>query len=359
MKSGNTDRSGGIPLYYHPGFSEYDFGPGHPFRGKRFTDFMTAMENDFPEIYSSFSIDTPEPASEEMILRAHRRAYYERLLALEREGGFLTVDTSVLPGSIGAAAMISGASTAAVRSAVENGVSVTFGGLHHAGSDYGGGFCLINDVAVAAMDLLDRGFDRIVILDTDAHQGNGTMDIFYRDPRVLFISIHQDPGTLFPGRGFVDETGSGDGEGFTVNIPVPPLSGIAVFRKAMDEVVYPLIESYNPEIIIRNGGSDPLESDILTNLGLKPDDLRELIGDIHNRAAELGIPIADLFLSGYGPRVTEGWLMIAAGVTGKPARIEIPEQPSGRGADGSYNLMETERTISRLKSLIEPYWGPL
>jgi len=320
---------------------------------------MNTLENSFPEIYSRFEIRTPEPAPEEMILRAHHRSYYEKLLKLEKRGGHLTIDTTVMPGSIRAAAMISGASLAAVRAASEKGTAVTFGGLHHAGYDYGGGFCLINDVAVAAADLLETGFSRILILDTDAHQGNGTMDIFYDEPRVLFVSLHQDPRTLFPGRGFTGEIGTGEGTGYTVNIPLPPLSGKDIFRKAMREIVYPLMEKYEPEIIIRNGGSDPLGTDTLTNLNLDPDGLRELVQGIHSRARRMDIPVADLFLSGYGPRVTEGWLMIAAGITGMEADIDIPEPASHSPDRGTYNLGAMERSIRELKSNIEPYWGSL
>ncbi|MBD3424811.1 MAG: hypothetical protein GF417_10265 [Candidatus Latescibacteria bacterium] len=354
-----TERTARIPLYYHPDFAGYDFGPGHPFRGERFTSFMESLRKGFPEVYSRFEILTPEPASEEMILRAHQSSYYQRLLALEERSGRLTLDTMVLPGSIKGAAMIAGASVAAVRAAAEGGVAVTFGGLHHAGSDYGGGFCLVNDVAVAAMDLLDRGFSRIAILDTDAHQGNGTMDIFYRDPRVLFISLHQNPRTLFPGVGFTDETGAGEGAGYTVNIPLPPLSDITVFRRAVNEVVFPLLEMYQPEMIIRNGGSDPLVSDTLTNLGLDLEGLRELIHSIHSHSRKMGVPVADLFLSGYGPHVTEGWLVITSGITGDQIKTSIPGSSPPPDARIEFNTGVIDQTISELKSAIEPYWGSL
>ncbi len=354
-----AEKSPRIPLYYHPDFAGYDFGPGHPFRGKRFTGFMEALRNRFPGIYSRFEILPPEPASEEMILRAHDSSYYSRLLQLEKRGGRLTLDTVVLPGSIRAAAMISGASLAAVQAAAEGGAAVSFGGLHHAGRNYGGGFCLINDVAVAAYELLEKGFSRVLILDTDAHQGNGTMDIFYNDPRILFISLHQDPATLFPGVGFPGETGSGPGAGYTVNIPLPPLSDISVYRKAMNELVFPLIESFEPEILIRNGGSDPLQTDTLTGLGLDPAGLREIIESIHTSCREAGIPVADLFLSGYGPHVTEGWLMIAAGITGEPAEVSIPGALSPSEDRKNFNLEVIEDTIGKVKSNIEPYWGSI
>ena len=197
--------------------------------------------------------------------------------------------------------------------AAHGGFAMGFGGLHHAGRGFGEGFCIFNDVAVAAAALLRDGMERIAVLDTDAHQGNGTMDIFYEDPRVLFVSIHQDPRTLYPGVGFITELGRGAGEGRTVNLPMPMLADGSLYDLAMREIVYPLLDEFRPQAIIRNGGSDPLYTDTLTNLGLDVEQLSGLIRDIARYARRGGIPLVDLFLSGYGPYVSEGWLAIVRG----------------------------------------------
>src|SRR5437660_9757672 len=111
------------------------------------------------------------------------------------------------------------------------------------------GFCLFNNVAVAARFALDvRGLDRVMIVDWDVHHGNGTNDIFHADPRVLFFSIHQSP--LWPGTGPASDIGSGDGLGFTVNLPVPPASDDRVFRSLVDHVVAPLARSFRPRLIL-------------------------------------------------------------------------------------------------------------
>jgi len=347
-----------IPLVYHSSYESYDFGETHPFRGDRFGRFITDLKFKYPDIYSRFEIIEPVPAKEEDILMVHNGSYYSKLLRLEKTGGYLTLDTSVQPGSMEAARMICGGSIAAVRLASERGLALGFGGLHHAGPDYGGGFCLLNGVAVSAAYLKRMGFGKILILDTDAHQGNGTMDIFYEDPSVLFISLHQDPRTLFPGVGFTGQIGSGDGEGFTVNIPLPPLSGIDIYRQVLREIVFPLAERFDPEMIIRNGGSDPLQTDDLTNLGLDPAGLTELTGSISEFSLKEGIPITELFLSGYGKYVTEGWFTILSGILNEPIEIDIAETwPSPSGDRKRFNLDMVSETISDLKSRLEPYWG--
>ena len=346
-----------IPFYYHPDFSGYDFGANHPFRGERFTAFMQALESRFPEAYKILEIRTPKTVDDATLELVHAHTYVQRVKALEKRRGFLSLDTQLLPGSVDAAKLIVGASVAAAQAAVESGLAIGFGGLHHAGPDYGEGFCIFNDVAIAAAVLLDRGLERIVILDTDAHQGNGTMDIFYSDPRVLFISLHQDPRTLYPGRGFPGEIGSGDGEGYTINIPMPPLSVGALYDEAMREIVTPLIDEFEPEFIIRNGGGDPLYTDVLTNLGLDLDGLTGLTRLITEDAKRRKIPLLDLFLSGYGPYVTEGWLAIMRGILNVEMHLELPENRIFISEEKLERMTrDLRKTIGELKENLGPYW---
>jgi acetoin utilization protein AcuC len=346
-----------VPFYYHPDFSGYDFGANHPFRGERFAAFMQALESRFPEAYGMLDIRTPAAADDQTLELAHSHVYVQRVKALEKRRGFLSLDTQLLPGSVDAARLIAGASVAAARAALESGLAIGFGGLHHAGPDYGEGFCIFNDVAVAASVLLGQGLERIVILDTDAHQGNGTMDIFYSDPRVLFISLHQDPRTLYPGRGFVGEIGSGDGTGYTVNIPMPPLSVGALYDEAMREIVLPLIDEFDPEFIIRNGGSDPLYTDVLTNLGLDLDSLSALNRQVSEEARSRNIPLLDLFLSGYGPYVTEGWLAIVRGILQVDMQLEIPENRIIISDEKLERMThDMRRTLEELKRNLGAYW---
>ena len=347
----------GIPLFYHPDFASYDFGPSHPFQGSRFTRFMKELEERFPAVYGRFDIMQAERAGNDLLELVHKRSYIDRVVALEKRRGYLSVDTQLLPGSTDAARLIVGASVAAAKEALRTGLAMGFGGLHHAGPDYGEGFCIFNDVAVAAAALLREGKERILILDTDAHQGNGTMDIFIEEPRVLFISIHQDPRTLYPGRGFADEIGEGAGAGFTVNIPMPVLAGGAMYDLALDEIVFPLVDAFGPEVIIRNGGSDPLYTDTLTNLGLTLDDLSRLMRRIAEKAKGANIPLVDLFLSGYGSYVTEGWLAIVRGTLGESFELSLPEQMKFIPPEERARIERVTRAmLEYLKANLRPYW---
>jgi len=346
-----------VPFYYHPDFAGYDFGANHPFRGERFSSFMRTLETRFPDAYAMLDIRTPEAADDRTLELVHAHTYVQRVKALEKRRGFLSLDTQLLPGSVDAAKLIVGASAAAAEAALESGLAAGFGGLHHAGPDYGEGFCIFNDIAAAAAVLLGRGLERVMILDTDAHQGNGTMDIFYSDPRVLFISLHQDPRTLYPGRGFTNETGTGAGAGYTVNIPMPPLSTEPLYDEAMRKIVLPLIDEFEPECIIRNGGSDPLYTDVLTNLGLDLDSLSALNRFVAVEARSRDIPLLDLFLSGYGPYVTEGWLAIVRGILGIEMELEIPENRIIISDEKLERMTrDLRRTIEELEANLGPYW---
>jgi acetoin utilization protein AcuC len=351
-------KSARIPFFYHPEFARYDFGATHPFRGERFPRFMEELETRFPRLYEKLDFRTPERSGNDLLLLAHTQSYIDRVEALEKRRGFLSLDTQLLPGSVDAARLIVGSSAAAAVAALGEGMAISFGGLHHAGPDYGEGFCIFNDVAVAAKILLEEKISRVMILDTDAHQGNGTMDIFYEEPRVLFVSLHQDPRTLYPGRGFVDEIGSGAGEGFTVNIPMPVLADGPLYHAAMEEIVLPLVDEFAPEVIIRNGGSDPLHTDVLTRLGLSLDSLAELTRWIVDAASKRRIPLVDLFVSGYGPYVTTGWFAILRGLLREPVELELAERERTLSGRERAALQDTMRgTLEELKAILGRYWS--
>jgi acetoin utilization deacetylase AcuC-like enzyme len=137
---------------------------------------------------------------------------------------------------------------------------------HHAKPYIGAGFCYFNNMAIMVKWLLRRGFERIAILDWDAHHGDGTQEIFYNDDRVLFISTHQMP--LYPGTGYPEEKGSGRGEGFTINIPLPPGTGDEGYMLAVEEVIEPVIDEFRPEFIAISAGQDNHFTDPITSLAL-------------------------------------------------------------------------------------------
>ncbi len=340
-----------IPIYYNEYYRKYSFGPLHPFDPVRFPRFVELV-NDTEAMTEVFEVRKAVEASLDDLSLVHSEIYIKKVLQLEKIGGRVSPDTPVKKGAPKAAMNIVGGTIQACRDAAESGSAVNLGGLHHAGRDYGEGFCLFNDVAVGAQMLADEG-KKVCVFDTDAHQGNGTMDVFYQDPRVLFISIHQDPATLYPGRGYVHEVGKGAGKGYTVNIPMPRDAHTADHAYGIDKVVEPIVKKFAPHVIIRNGGSDPHHSDTLTDLGLDMTGL-EYLGRVSKKLAqENNAGHVELLLSGYGPRVIEGWLAILKGAfdpsieTPDDKVFSSPEDPPSRAV---------RKTIEELDDILSAYW---
>ena len=169
---------------------------------------------------------------------------------------------------------------------------------HHAEATRATGFCLFNNVAVAARHALDRGgLDRVLIFDWDVHHGNGTNDIFHSSRQVVYVSIHQSP--LYPGTGPAGDTGSGQGTGFTVNLPVPAGAGDGDFRSLVDHVVVPLARSFEPQLILVSAGYDAHREDPLANCLVSDEGFRAMAAAITALAAELDAPVGAVLEGGY------------------------------------------------------------
>ena len=208
----------------------------------------------------------PEAASMDDLKRVHTPEYLDYLK--DFGDGPLDPDTTMHPETWDIARLAVGGTVLAAESAVQEKrgcIALVRPPGHHAGPDYPGGFCYLNNIAVAAHKLLDK-LDRVAILDFDVHHGNGTSDIFSREPRVLYVSIHQY--RIFPGTGPAEAVGEGAGEGFTVNIPFTSGCGDSSFRMAMKEVVEPVVRQFNPEAILVSLGTDAHYADPLASLAL-------------------------------------------------------------------------------------------
>jgi len=346
-------------IVYHSGVADYDFGPGHPFRGDRFPRFMRLVREHGLLADHGVRLVEPCPAGDPDLLLAHDEDYIRMVERCGQLSMQLEEDTPLNPSIVRAARLVVGTSLRAGELVAEGSARVAEGvggGLHHAGRDYGGGFCVFNDVATCAVSLLERhGMERVMVFDTDVHAGNGTMDIFYEDPRVLFVSVHQDPRTFYPGTGFIEQIGSGPGEGYTVNVPLSKGAGDDCMRLVLEEVFEPLAEEFGPQAIIRNGGSDPHFRDWLGGLRLTYSGLR-MIGEAVAEAAQAsGCGVVDLCCSGYNPEtVAEGWLAIISGVMGIDLDLKEPISPP-RGSESL--LRETQRTIDELKEALRGHWS--
>lgn len=228
-------------------------------------------------------------ASREEIERFHTPGYVARVERLSAEGsGDAGQGSPIGPGSFDVARLAVGGALTAVDAVMDGTVRRAFALVrppgHHAVANLGMGFCIFNNVVLAAMHAREvHGIDRIVIVDWDVHDGNGTQDAFYDDPSVLFFSIHQD--RLYPpASGWLEQDGASDGQGYTVNIPMPPGNGDAAYLAAFDEIVLPIIDAFEPEMIFVSAGQDASIMDQLGRMCLTTEGYRRLTGLMINRA---------------------------------------------------------------------------
>jgi acetoin utilization deacetylase AcuC-like enzyme len=255
-----------------PVFSLHDTGRGHPERAARLVAVHEGIER---AGLADALIPLPaRAATAEELERVHPAEYLARLEDQSRRGGgHLDADTVVSADSWRAAVAAAGTGIAAIDALSNGAADAAFLALrppgHHARASQGMGFCLLNNVAVAAAALADRQ-ERVLIVDYDAHHGNGTQEIFYADPRVLYVSFHEWP--LYPGTGRHDEIGHGDGEGATLNIPLPAGATGDVYLRALDDVVAARVESFAPTWVLISAGFDAHRADPLTGLGLSAGD---------------------------------------------------------------------------------------
>ncbi|MFN0029084.1 MAG: histone deacetylase [Acidimicrobiales bacterium] len=260
----------------HPSCLDHDSGAGHPERPARLSAVRKGVElAGLGDRVVPFEAPLATAAQLSLV---HGAAYIEALGRFcGAGGGELDPDTAVVPASYEAALRAAGSGLAAIERLRAGEADAAFCAVrppgHHATANRAMGFCLFNNVAVAAASLAEAG-ERVLIVDFDAHHGNGTQDAFYEDPRVLFVSLHQYP--LFPGTGSVREQGRGPGEGFTVNVPLPAAAAGDVYRQAFDEIVVPVAERFGPTWVLCSAGFDAHLDDPVTDLGLSSGDYSDL-----------------------------------------------------------------------------------
>ena len=251
----------------------------------------------------------PRAASEDELEWVHSRDYIAAVRSLsaglapapsvppERFGFSALGDNPIYPGMYDAACLSSGATLVAAELVAEKRVEAAFsisGGLHHAAPTHASGFCIFNDPAIAIKYFLERGM-RVAYVDVDAHHGDGVQDVFYQDDRVLTISIHESGQYLFPGTGFVSESGAGVGVSCSVNIPLFPYTEDDLYLWAFREVVPPLIKAFAPDVLVTQLGIDSYHSDPITHLQLTSRGYVELIREF----AKLELPWLALGGGGY------------------------------------------------------------
>ena len=283
----------------HPSSLEHDTGP-HPEQPAR----ITAIERELSARGWLGFERLASPAVERAVLSAvHPESY---VAAIERVsaagGGALDLDTVASAGSFNAALHAAGGAVQMVQLLLDGEAAYAFSAHrppgHHATPTRAMGFCLFNNVAVAARFALDRcGLERVMILDWDVHHGNGTNDIFHRTEQVLFVSIHESP--LYPGTGPGSDVGSGAGEGFTVNLPVPPGSGDAVYRSLVEHVAVPLVHAYEPQLVLISAGYDAHRDDPLADCTVTEDGFAAITSSARHACDAVGAPLGCVLEGGY------------------------------------------------------------
>ncbi len=308
-------------ITYHEKFSKYDLGVNHPFRGDRFTKTKEFFERKGVFRSSNIHVIKPKAAKRDDILKVHTRNYVDQIQDFADRGTPYDFDTPLSKEILEALMyMIGGvldAATMVFNGEVERAIALG-GGFHHAGRNYGGGFCIFNDIAILVEHLREkRGLKRFLILDYDVHAGNGTSDIYYSDPTVLFISLHQDPRTIFPGKGFVNEIGQGEGEGYNINVPLPIRTGEESYLYIFKEIFPLLAREFKPEVVIANGGSDAHFADHLGSLGLTAKGFFEIAKTVGEVSKDVCNDKAMLLVtSGYNTLVLPYcWYALTAGLS--------------------------------------------
>ena len=328
-----------VAVPWEDSLAAYDFGPQHPLKPIRvqltFELWKAYGLLDLPNV----DMIKPRFATREELALVHTPRYIEAVEMISATAtdpfrnygwGIGIGDNPAFRGMHEASAHVVGASLVAAEAVAEGRAQHAFnpaGGLHHAMPDRASGFCIYDDPAIAIRSLLDRG-ERVAYVDVDVHHGDGPQFIFYDDPNVLTISLHESGEYLFPGTGFPDELGAKGAEGSKVNVALPPLTDDHAYRKAFERVVPPLLDSFKPTILVTQLGCDTHATDPLAHLALVTQTYRWLATTMHDLAHRVthGRWLA---LGGGGYQiytvVPRAWTIYLAEITGATLEDELPE----------------------------------
>lgn len=283
----------------------FELAPDHPFKPERVYKTLELCRRYGVWDKPWMKMTAPGDVTDEELMRFHDPSYLRVLkeasqgkISLETlERGLGTEDCPIIPGLYDWARSLVGGTLGAMRAILEGKAEVAvnlYGGLHHGMPGHAEGFCYLNDIAVAVPEALEKGW-RVAYVDCDAHHGNGVQEAFYKDPRVLVISIHETGRTLYPWDGWETQLGEGEGFGYNVNLPLEPGSDDEVYQLAFGSVVPPLLKAFDPDLVVAQIGADSLISDPLTHLRLTNNGYSYAIRCI----AELGRPTLALGGGGY------------------------------------------------------------
>jgi len=347
-------------VVYSPKYLRHKTGPRHPESPSRLRVIMRELKKSGILENERCSLVEPEIASINDLELIHDIDHIQRIQQFCRCGGGLLDqgDTVVSPESYEVALLAAGGSVKAADLVMAGKFRNAFAFVrppgHHAGSDYPMGFCVFNNVAVAASHLLENfSLDRVLILDIDAHHGNGTQEIFYRSNKVLYVSLHEDP-TEFPLTGFAEEVGEDEGLGYTVNVPLPYGTADRIYLRAFNEIAVPIINQYKPQFILVSTGFDTHYTDPVGNLSLSALSYAKIFDAVLESAMK--------FCQGKLVAVLEGGYSLrflgkmACAVTAKMAEIPYSIQDKPRCANLKIRR-KGEKTIKQVKKIQSSFWN--
>jgi acetoin utilization protein AcuC len=286
-----------VEVVWEDDLVRYNFGRGHPMAPVR-VELTVRLARAFGALaHANVEVVAPGYAEDDLLQTVHTPALLaavRRCAAdpdrVEFDFGLGTDDNPCFPGMHDASARVAAGTVDMARAVhsgrVDHGVNIT-GGLHHAMPNTASGFCIYNDVALAIRWLLDHGVERIAYVDVDVHHGDGVQHIFYDDPRVLTVSLHETPRTLFPGTGYPEEIGGPRAQGSAVNVALPPGTNDAGWLRAFHAVVPQLLREFAPQILVTQHGCDSHAEDPLAHLALTVDGQRQAYAELHRLAHEL------------------------------------------------------------------------
>lgn len=299
-----------LDIVYSEKYLIYDLGADNPISRDKTIVFLEKLK---AEGQISYEIIKPEKAGEEDLLLVHTPRYLEELKRLALNNSEADPDTPVNLGMLEGGLYIVGGTILCLNLALERRKTINLiGGMHHAGSYIASGFCIYNDHAVAIRKLQKEGkIKKATVYDLDVHAGQGTQEIFYSDPTVMTVSIHQDPFTIYPGVGFESQKGEGKGLGTNINVTLPPGTKESEYLKALDSVL-DRTRSFRADVSVLVLGVDTYKGDLLGGLNLE----EESYCKIGKRFRDFD-KLAVLFGGGYSRKIPDLWMMFLKGYLGK------------------------------------------
>jgi acetoin utilization protein AcuC len=328
-------------LVWDPALTGYRLRPDHPFNPKRLELTVSLIEAMGLVDGDRHRMILPRPATDAELLRVHSPEYVAAVKRLSEPGadqdeafrwGLGTDDTPVFPGMHRATSLVTGGTMVAAEMVMSGEVTRAFnvaGGLHHAHRDRASGFCVYSDLSAAIAWIREAHGARVMYIDYDAHHGDGVQGIFYEDPEVLTLSIHESGRYLFPGTGFVDELGEGEGYGYSLNVPLEAFteddSWIALYEKLLPEVA----EAFRPDVIVLQNGCDGHVLDPLTHL--------RATTRLYEETVRITCEVADRVCGGrvvatggggyaVWQVVPRAWTLVWAGLSGQTAPNRVPHE---------------------------------